>query len=615
MGLLDPSRHVDYLIAFSIGFAPIVCSYFVNAAESIPAADSGNGEVYQGYLASPNWWSLALLLPCLLYILRWAMGKIASVHAPWRPERVPPVVKLLDGEEAESAAYASLRRRLLSRKNLWAALLIVTVITILDSWPIAVPFFICEMAPRTDWASMFQSGADTACSGVEGKVSKTGNVVLVLFAYNAQAAITFLGIIMVIFLFRHNLFFLGNVYQRRRASENQLDRYFKIDVKDVNRCFGFRVANEAFNTQIVCLMIGGLAMLLSRYAHSRDTSGEMTSLFSWPPQIPELHFPLAGQWLMALVWLAALAIVAMPGMVKLLPLVPRRGVEKIHHSITHYLREFFSDESWPKDRNQVDEPVTVVAARFADNSFWPTGDNRARILFFISYWIFFILLLTPTINDYSALVVSLIVFAGLAYLATLATFLVLKLSVGYIDELLVTRVVSSQETPSDDRDNYSIEKSDIGVFISYRRADTAEYARSIHQELLRHIKDDKLFRDISDIAPGEDFVDAINHSLDVVDAVIVLIGRDWLAASGESPQSRLHDPADMVRAEIATALRCGKRILPVLVDSASMPRESELPEDLQALSRINALEISNTRWDYDVSILVETIKTIHVQHA
>jgi len=54
-----------------------------------------------------------------------------------------------------------------------------------------------------------------------------------------------------------------------------------------------------------------------------------------------------------------------------------------------------------------------------------------------------------------------------------------------------------------------------------------------------------------------------------------------------------------VRLEIATALKRNIRVIPVLVDDASMPRASDLPDDLRSLVRRNAVEVSHTRFNAD----------------
>lgn len=49
-------------------------------------------------------------------------------------------------------------------------------------------------------------------------------------------------------------------------------------------------------------------------------------------------------------------------------------------------------------------------------------------------------------------------------------------------------------------------------------------------------------------------------------------------------------------------------MIPVLVDGASMPRSSDLPDDLKILARRNALEISHDSFDADSGRLVSAIE-------
>ena len=609
--LLDPAKWVDYLIVFAIGAWPIACAYLIGALRTVEYSCADElVETYTGYLDQPNWWSLAFLLPVLLFAFRWVMSKVAPVHQPWPTDSVPPILALVKDQPAKEEVYTKLRQKFLSKKNMTAALMIVVLVHVLDMWPVVKPYFTGESPGFKEWTNMFLfwEAATEGCI-TEQLVSKNENLILLISAYAAQFSAVFIGVISIILLLRHNLFFLGNIYQRRWVAKGEDARFFQIDPKDVNRCFGFRVANESFNTQVKALMIAGLAMFLSRYAHSVGRAGELTELFNWPPVFPSLSFPVAGQWLMALLWLVALGVVALPAFVKLLPRIPSRGNERVQLSISNYLREFFSDETWPKDKGKKDEPVPVVAARFAGNSFWPTGDNRAGVLFFFSYWIFFVILLPPSVADPVYLLLSLTVFGALAYLAKLGTFAVLKWSLGYIDELLILGKTDGIHN-LDSTDERAEEKLDIGVFISYRRKDTAEYARSLHKILEEHFKEERVFRDIADIEVGKNFVHEISNALETVDAVIVLIGAGWLTIGDDEGQPRLPDPTDMVHVEVLTALQRGKRVFPVLVGGAKMPKESELPEALKKLAQLNAIEISDTRWDYDVGRLVDALKTL-----
>jgi hypothetical protein len=52
------------------------------------------------------------------------------------------------------------------------------------------------------------------------------------------------------------------------------------------------------------------------------------------------------------------------------------------------------------------------------------------------------------------------------------------------------------------------------------------------------------------------------------------------------------------------------RVIPVLVDGATMPRRRQLPDDLCNLTRLNALQMSYDRYEYDESRLVTIIQKI-----
>jgi TIR domain len=138
------------------------------------------------------------------------------------------------------------------------------------------------------------------------------------------------------------------------------------------------------------------------------------------------------------------------------------------------------------------------------------------------------------------------------------------------------------------------------LFISYRRADARGVAGRLGDTLGAYFGDKRVFRDIEDIAGGADFGDAINQNLQSADAVIVLIGPEWLTIKNENGQRRLDDPNDWVAKEIAVAMQLKKPIFPVLIDGVSMPRVNELPDKLKPLTHYNALSISDDRWKSDV---------------
>jgi hypothetical protein len=144
------------------------------------------------------------------------------------------------------------------------------------------------------------------------------------------------------------------------------------------------------------------------------------------------------------------------------------------------------------------------------------------------------------------------------------------------------------------------------VFISYRRDDAAGYAGRLEEALERRLGPGSVFRDVLDIAPGEDFVNAIRARLSSAQAVLVLIGPRWAGSDGSGAR-RIDDAQDFVRLEVAVALDSGVRVVPVLLPGATMPAEAELPASLQPLARRNALSLSDTGWDADIARLADSI--------
>ena len=118
--------------------------------------------------------------------------------------------------------------------------------------------------------------------------------------------------------------------------------------------------------------------------------------------------------------------------------------------------------------------------------------------------------------------------------------------------------------------------------------------------------------DIDTIEPGEDFVTVIEDAVGSCEILIAIIGRNWLSSTAGATE-RLNDPNDFVRVEIATALSRNIRVIPILVQRASMPKQQDLPEDLAKLARRNAIELSDLDWQNDVEQLISVMDRILAQ--
>jgi frataxin-like iron-binding protein CyaY len=145
------------------------------------------------------------------------------------------------------------------------------------------------------------------------------------------------------------------------------------------------------------------------------------------------------------------------------------------------------------------------------------------------------------------------------------------------------------------------------IFVSYRRTDAPGHAGRLFDRLVDRFGEAGVFKDLDSMEPGADFVEVIEETIAGCDALIAVIGRDWLAAEAGGSR-RLDDPEDWVRLEIANALKRKIRVVPVLVSGASMPSAADLPEDLQPLARRHAIELSETAWLAQVNQLIDALE-------
>lgn len=149
-----------------------------------------------------------------------------------------------------------------------------------------------------------------------------------------------------------------------------------------------------------------------------------------------------------------------------------------------------------------------------------------------------------------------------------------------------------------------------GIFISYRRDDSAGYAGRLYDRLATHFGPQRVFMDVEGIEPGADFVNAIEEAVTSCQVLIVIIGDEWTDGTDAAGHRRLDDPNDFIRLETSAALKRNIRVVPVLVDGALMPRAEELPEEIKSLARRQAIEISHKQWEASSGELIRTLERI-----
>jgi tetratricopeptide (TPR) repeat protein len=143
------------------------------------------------------------------------------------------------------------------------------------------------------------------------------------------------------------------------------------------------------------------------------------------------------------------------------------------------------------------------------------------------------------------------------------------------------------------------------LFISYRRDDSSAYAGRICDHLTTLIGGRRVFMDVEDIQPGQNFAQAIEHTLSTCSHVLVVIGPRW----HDILQARAQQSTeDYVLHEIATALTLKKTVVPLFVGGATPASLTALPASLADLSFHQAVELHDSSFNDDCNRLAAKLQ-------
>lgn len=143
------------------------------------------------------------------------------------------------------------------------------------------------------------------------------------------------------------------------------------------------------------------------------------------------------------------------------------------------------------------------------------------------------------------------------------------------------------------------------IFINYRRGDDPGFTQALYQRLEDEFGPENLFMDVEGhIKPGDDFVQVLDAQVGHADIVLAVIGPRW----SELIAARSGDADDFVAIEIKSAIDRAKRVVPVLVGGALMPRAEALPEAIRSLARRNAVGLRPERFKADCLGLIAALK-------
>src|SRR5262245_46760212 len=144
------------------------------------------------------------------------------------------------------------------------------------------------------------------------------------------------------------------------------------------------------------------------------------------------------------------------------------------------------------------------------------------------------------------------------------------------------------------------------IFISYRRDDSSAEAMLVRKALVEKLGSENVFMDASSIEPGAEWPGAIQEKLKGADAVVAVIGPEWLrAGTDEWGRRRIDEESDWVRRELEAALEARQLLIPLFVRGAKPQIPPDvLPQTIRGLSNVQGISIRRDYWDHDIELLL-----------
>ena len=142
------------------------------------------------------------------------------------------------------------------------------------------------------------------------------------------------------------------------------------------------------------------------------------------------------------------------------------------------------------------------------------------------------------------------------------------------------------------------------IFLSYRHSDAGGDTGRLSDRLVREFGADNIFLNCNSIPLGTNFVERLTKEVHTCDALLAVIGPDWLDVRDEEGKRRLDNPQDFVRIEISAALQRNIAVIPVLLNGTKIPTADRLPPEMQELTLRKALDLRLGSFHSDVDRLI-----------
>jgi len=144
------------------------------------------------------------------------------------------------------------------------------------------------------------------------------------------------------------------------------------------------------------------------------------------------------------------------------------------------------------------------------------------------------------------------------------------------------------------------------LFISYRVASGKPYAERLYDRLAARFGAEAIFFDQESIRGGERWLERISRALERAVAILAVMDPRWPYSF-----SKRRETQDFVELELTTAIRLGKRIIPLLVGGVQkMPARSKMPSSLHAILDREWVVLHDTSVDDYASSVERLVATL-----
>jgi hypothetical protein len=149
------------------------------------------------------------------------------------------------------------------------------------------------------------------------------------------------------------------------------------------------------------------------------------------------------------------------------------------------------------------------------------------------------------------------------------------------------------------------------IFLTCRAEDSGAMAAKISSQLKRHFGESSVMDDIGDLPLGTNVKRHLGMMFRQGMVMLVVIGKRWLDICDAHGMREIDKASDIHRIGLEAAIEADIPLIPLFVDSATMPVEADLPGRIQELVHYRGMDMrAEPAFTDDMTDLVRQISAI-----